>query len=154
MQAQRGSMNARSPLSVVLHPGEDALDVAWRRAIRDFSFMGFAIPASTMVGVNPLFTFMPEIWAEPDRFDPMRFPEEAQRARHRVAFVPFGGAHMWVCTFAYMQAKCFAAALPAESLRFASPGYNWQMWPIPKPRAWRGTKAGVMRCVVRVRSKG
>src|SRR5882757_8623282 len=33
-----------------------------RRAIRDFSFKGFAMPAGTMVGVNPLFTHhMPEI---------------------------------------------------------------------------------------------
>ena len=64
-----------------------------------------------MVGVNPLFTHhMPEIWPDPDRFDPMRFTEEAQRNRHRFAWVPFGGgAHMCLgLHFAYMQAKCFA----------------------------------------------
>src|SRR5437868_8385860 len=45
-----------------------------RRAIRDFIFKGYAIPAGTMVGVNPLFTHhMPDIWTEPDKFDPMRF---------------------------------------------------------------------------------
>src|ERR1700716_2223577 len=38
-----------------------------RRAIRDFSFKGYAIPAGTMVGINPLFSHhMPEIWADPD----------------------------------------------------------------------------------------
>jgi len=26
-----------------------------RRAIRDFTFKGYAIPAGTMIGVNPLF---------------------------------------------------------------------------------------------------
>ena len=82
-----------------------------RRAMRDFTFKGYAIPAGTMVGVNPLFTHhMPEIWPEPEKFDPMRFTEEAQRNRHRFAWVPFGGgAHMCLgLHFAYMQAKCFA----------------------------------------------
>src|SRR6185312_7493070 len=77
-----------------------------RRAVRDFSFMGFAIPAGTVVGVNPLFTHhMPAIWPEPDRFDPLRFTEQAVRGRHRFAFVPFGGgAHMCLgLHFAYMQ---------------------------------------------------
>ena len=82
-----------------------------RRAIRDFTFKGYAIPAGTMVGVNPLFTHhMPEIWPEPETFDPLRFTDEAQRNRHRFAWVPFGGgAHMCLgLHFAYMQAKCFA----------------------------------------------
>ena len=82
-----------------------------RRATRDFSFGGYQIPAGTLVGLNPLFTHhMPEIWPDPDAFDPMRFTDEAQRGRHRFAFVPFGGgAHMCLgLHFAYMQAKCFA----------------------------------------------
>ena len=79
-----------------------------RRAVRDFAFMGYAIPAGTMIGVNPLFTHhMPEFWPDPGTFDPMRFTEEAQRNRHRFAFVPFGGgAHMCLgLHFAYMQAN-------------------------------------------------
>src|SRR6202048_1227058 len=82
-----------------------------RRAIRDFSFKGYTIPAGAMVGVNPLFTHhMPDIWPDPEKFDPTRFTEEAQRNRHRFAWVPFGGgAHMCLgLHFAYMQAKCFA----------------------------------------------
>jgi cytochrome P450 len=52
-----------------------------RRATRDFTFKGYAIPAGTMTSVNPLFTHhMPEIWPDPDSFDPMRFTDEAQRA--------------------------------------------------------------------------
>src|SRR5215813_909687 len=43
-----------------------------RRAVRDFSFKGYHIPAGTLVGINPLFTHhMPEIWPDPERFDPM-----------------------------------------------------------------------------------
>ncbi len=110
-----------------------------RRAVRDFTFMGYAIPAGTMVGVNPLFTHhMPDIWIEPDTFDPTRFADEAQRNRHKFAFVPFGGgAHMCLgLHFAYMQAKCFARHFLQNLSVSLPPGYkpDWQMWPIPKPR--------------------
>src|SRR6195952_1657838 len=110
-----------------------------RRAIRDFTFKGYAIPAGTMVGINPLFTHhMAEIWPEPEKFDPMRFSDEAQRNRHRFAWVPFGGgAHMCLgLHFAYMQAKCFARHFLQNLSVAMDPGYtpDWQMWPIPKPR--------------------
>jgi len=110
-----------------------------RRATRDFSFMGYAIPAGTLVGINPLFTHhMPQIWPDPETFDPMRFTDEAQRARHRFAWVPFGGgAHMCLgLHFAYMQAKCFARHFLQNLSVSLEPGTtpDWQMWPIPKPR--------------------
>jgi cytochrome P450 len=110
-----------------------------RRATRDFSFGGYDIPAGTLVGVNPLFTHrMPEIWPDPDAFDPLRFTDEAQRGRHRFAFVPFGGgAHMCLgLHFAYMQAKCFARHF-LQNLSVSLPSGtspDWQMWPIPKPK--------------------
>jgi cytochrome P450 len=110
-----------------------------RRATRDFSFGGYAIPAGTLVGINPLFTHhMPAIWPDPEKFDPLRFTDEAQRARHRFAWVPFGGgAHMCLgLHFAYMQAKCFARHflqnLNVSLQSDAAP--DWQMWPIPKPK--------------------
>src|SRR5438445_6495560 len=110
-----------------------------RRAVRDFTFKGFAIPAGTLVGVNPLYTHhMPEIWPDPERFDPLRFSDEAQRNRHRFAWVPFGGgAHMCLgLHFAYMQAKTFARHFLQNLEVSLAPGYkaDWQMWPITKPR--------------------
>ncbi|SHI11535.1 cytochrome P450 [Bradyrhizobium erythrophlei] len=110
-----------------------------RRAVRDFTFKGYAIPAGTQLGINPVFTHhMPEIWPDPERFDPMRFTDDAQRGRHRFAWVPFGGgAHMCIgLHFAYMQAKCFARHFLQNLTVSMEPGYtsNWQMWPIPKPR--------------------
>jgi cytochrome P450 len=110
-----------------------------RRATRDFNFKGFAIPAGTQVGVNPVFTHhMPEIWPDPEKFDPMRFTDEAQRGRHRFAWVAFGGgAHMCIgLHFAYMQAKCFTRHFLQNLSVSLEPGTtpDWQMWPIPKPR--------------------
>jgi len=68
----------------------------------------------------------------------MRFTDEAQRGRHRFAWVAFGGgAHMCLgLHFAYMQAKCFARHFLQNLSVSLEPGYrpDWQMWPIPKPR--------------------
>lgn len=110
-----------------------------RRALRDFTFAGYAIPAGTSVGINPLFTHhMPEIWPEPDRFDPQRFTDAAQAGRHRYAFVPFGGgAHMCLgLNFAFMQAKCFMRHLLRNVRVSVAPGHEteWKMWPIPQPK--------------------
>ena len=110
-----------------------------RRATRDFSFGGYAIPAGTLVGINPLFTHhMPDIWPDPETFDPSRFTDEAQRGRHRFAWVPFGGgAHMCLgLHFAYMQAKCFTWHLLNNFRVAVEPGYraNWRLLPIPYPR--------------------
>jgi cytochrome P450 len=110
-----------------------------RRATREFSFKGFTIPAGTQVGINPVFTHhMPDIWPDPETFDPMRFTDEAQRGRHRFAWVPFGGgAHMCIgLHFAYMQAKCFTRHFLQNLSVSLEPGTtpDWQMWPIPKPR--------------------
>ncbi len=110
-----------------------------RRAMRDFTFKGFDIPAGTLVGMNPLFTHhMKEHWTDPESFDPLRFTDEATRARHRFAWVPFsGGAHMCLgLHFAYMQAKCFTFHFLRNLNVSVASGYvpDWQMWPIPKPK--------------------
>jgi cytochrome P450 len=110
-----------------------------RRAQREFEFGGHRIPAGTAVFGSVLFTHhMPEVWPEPERFDPTRFSEENSRGRHRFAYAPFGGgAHMCLgLHFAYMQAKCFAYHLLGASKIALPAGYRpkWQMIPIPKPR--------------------
>lgn len=110
-----------------------------RRAVKDFDFGGYHFKAGTYVGISPAFTHkMPEHWPEPDKFDPMRFTPELVKARHKYAWVPFGGgAHMCLgLHFAYMQMKILMwhmlrdhrIVLPAGS------GAAWQAWPIPKPR--------------------
>jgi cytochrome P450 len=110
-----------------------------RRAMRGFEFGGYRIPPGTRVNTSIIFTHhMPELWPEPERFDPLRFTEEQSRGRHRFAYAPFGGgAHMCLgLHFAYMQAKCFAYHLLTTSAMSTAPGYRpkWQMTPIPKPR--------------------
>jgi cytochrome P450 len=81
---------------------------------------------------------LPEIWPEPLKFDPLRFTDEAVRARHKYAWVPFGGgAHMCLgLHFANMQAKSFFYHLLMTTRVGLAHDYapRWQMWPIPRPR--------------------
>jgi cytochrome P450 len=47
--------------------------VLWRRAVRPFEFGGHDFPEGTITGVNPMLThLLPEIWEEPERYDPSR----------------------------------------------------------------------------------
>lgn len=110
-----------------------------RRALREFTFGGYRIPMGTHVGINTQYVHhMEEHWPEPEKFDPMRFTPEAVKARHKYAWVPFGGgAHMCLgLHFAYMQVKILLAQiLPRYEIAIAE-GYDpeWQAWPIPKPK--------------------
>ncbi len=110
-----------------------------RRALRDFEFKGYQIPAGTGVGISPQAVHLdPEHWPEPHKFDPLRFTPEANAKRHKYAWVPFGGgAHMCLgLHFAYMQVKLLMAQVLTRYRIEIEPGYapEWQPWPIPKPK--------------------
>jgi cytochrome P450 len=110
-----------------------------RRAQREFTFMNHVIPAGAHVGVNPMMTHrLPEVWPDPDRFDPTRFTPEASKGRHKYAWVPFGGGgHMCLgLHFAYMQAKAFFHHTLSNYRLVLPEGYeaDVQMFPIPKPK--------------------
>ncbi|KWV93658.1 cytochrome P450 [Erythrobacter sp. AP23] len=109
-----------------------------RRALRDFEYGGYRIPAGTPVGINIHWTHHSEdYWDEPEKFDPMRFTPEKVKARHKYAWVPFGGgAHMCLgLHFAYMQVKILMAQLlPRYRVELAGGDPDWQAWPIPKPK--------------------
>lgn len=110
-----------------------------RRALRDFEFGGYRIPAGTPVGISPAAVHAdPAHWPEPDRFDPLRFTPENVSGRHKYAWVPFGGgAHMCLgLHFAYMQVKLLVSHILTryEVAMQPGPAPSWQAWPIPKPR--------------------
>ncbi|MCD2316482.1 cytochrome P450 [Sphingomonas sp. IC-11] len=110
-----------------------------RRALREFTFGGYRIPAGTFVGVNTAYTHhMAEYWPDPERFDPTRFSPEASKGRHRFAWVPFGGgAHMCIgLHFATMQIRILIAHLLSRYRIELAPGAgaDWQIFPIPRPK--------------------
>ncbi|MDJ0642887.1 MAG: cytochrome P450 [Erythrobacter sp.] len=110
-----------------------------RRALRAFEFGGYRIPAGQPCGINIYWTHhSDEYWDNPFTFDPMRFTPDKVKARHKYAWVPFGGgAHMCLgLHFAYMQVKILLAQL-LQRYRIEVPeGYapDWQPWPIPQPK--------------------
>ncbi len=67
--------------------------VLMRTAVRDTQVLGHHVPAGTTLMLMPLATQrMPEVWDDPDVFDPSRFAPggEAERV-HPYAWAPFGG---------------------------------------------------------------
>ncbi|WP_055602391.1 cytochrome P450 [Streptomyces aureus] len=69
-----------------------AAPVIGRRAVAATRIGGVAIPAGADVIVAPWVTHRhPDYWEDAERFDPDRFTPEAEAARPRYAWFPFGG---------------------------------------------------------------
>lgn len=63
-----------------------------RRAVEETEIDGHVIPAGADVLITPWVTHRhPAHWTDPDRFDPDRFTPDQETARHRYAWLPFGG---------------------------------------------------------------
>ena len=62
-----------------------------RRAVAEDVLGGFRIPAESTVVISPWVTHRhPDLWDEPERFDPGRFCEERSTGRPPLAYIPFG----------------------------------------------------------------
>jgi cytochrome P450 len=117
-----------------------ASPVLWRRAVKPFQFGGHDFPAGTFTGVNPMLThLLPEIWTDPESYDPERFSPDRARGRHRFAFVPFGGgAHGCLgANAAYLQIRALLRALLEghELVLADSRPPRWNHWPNCRPRS-------------------
>lgn len=120
-----------------LHPPAPIL---MRTALRECEFYGFHIPANTMLSVGPgVSHFLEEFWAEPKKYDPLRFsPERAEDKSHPYAFAPFGGgAHTCIgMHFAAIEAKAILYQMLLNHSWQTPEGYDpkFKMTPIPKPK--------------------
>jgi cytochrome P450 len=53
---------------------------------------GYQLPPGADLFVSPWVTHRhPQVWEQPQRFDPDRFTPEREQQRHRYAYLPFGG---------------------------------------------------------------
>jgi sterol 14alpha-demethylase len=73
-----------------MHPSADML---LRTAEDDIEVDGYTIPAGWIVIVSAGTAHrLPDVFAEPDRYDPLRFaPDREEDRRHRFAMIGFGG---------------------------------------------------------------
>jgi cytochrome P450 len=64
-----------------------------RRTVKDTEVLGFHVPKDRYVAVMlHLSHHLPELWSDPERFDPERFAEHRREDKaHRHAWDPFGG---------------------------------------------------------------
>jgi len=86
-----------------------------------FEFKGMVIPKGMSIAANMfLIQRDPELWPEPEKFDPERFTKENCAGRHVFAFFPFSAGPR-ICigkNFFYMEAKILLVTLKlAQSLR-------------------------------------
>ncbi|MDJ0380218.1 cytochrome P450 [Streptomyces sp. G-G2] len=69
-----------------------AAPVIGRQAVAASEVGGHTVPAGATVILAPWVTHRhPDYWPDPERFDPDRFTPEAEAARPRYAWFPFGG---------------------------------------------------------------
>ena len=111
-----------------LHP---AVSGAPRRVVKAFEFDGYHVPEGAIVWYSTIFTHrMPEVFADPDVFDPDRFaPPRSEDVRTPFGLVGFGGGPR-ACIgrgFARMEMKAIVAAILS--------GYRWRVESDPDVRA-------------------
>jgi len=95
-----------------LHP---PLIMLMRTILRDFEYGGFRLPAGWLALVSPAVSHrIPEIFRDPDRYDPDRFgPGREEDRQSPYALIGFGGGrHRCIGqTFAYQQVKVIWSVL-------------------------------------------
>ncbi|MEU9111750.1 cytochrome P450 [Streptomyces sp. NPDC048483] len=89
-----GSAQRGQAIQALIHETLRFYPSAWilpRHATEDDTLVGYAIEAGTDILICPYLTHRdPELWPEPERFDPRRFTTPDGRPTHPGAYLPFG----------------------------------------------------------------
>ena len=110
---------------------------AWvgpRRSIEDFELCGVRVPGGVPVNyVSWASHRLPDVWSEPDRFDPQRFAPGRREAIPRGAYVPFGDGSRKCIGMRFGQAEIAVIARALlERFRFAPvPGHTVSIRQMP-----------------------
>ncbi|GAA4383405.1 cytochrome P450 [Tsukamurella soli] len=63
-----------------------------RAAVADTHMVGHFVPKGTfVVTLTEANHHLPDVWQDPDTFDPLRFSPEREAPAHRMAWMPYGG---------------------------------------------------------------
>jgi cytochrome P450 len=97
-----------------------------RTALAEDRIGGVRIPAGSLMSISPYVTHRnPNLWPQPERFDPERFAPAAVARRHRFAYLPFGGGPR-VCignSFAITEAQVIMASIAQRYRLRLAPGH-------------------------------
>jgi cytochrome P450 len=109
---------------------------AWaigRRAMESFEAREFTVPANSVVLMSQYVMHRDErFFPDPERFDPERWTPEAQAARPKFAYFPFGGGNR-VCIgeqFAWMEGVLLIATLAQRWKMRLVPGHPIELKPL------------------------
>jgi cytochrome P450 len=120
--------------------------VSSRQAIDAVSLGGYELPPLSLVFFSPYSTHRrPDLWPDPERFIPERFTPEAEEARPRYAYLPFGGGPR-VCIgnhFAMMEGQLILAAVAQKARLTLVPGHPVVPKAMPTVRPAHGLKMTV-----------
>src|SRR5262245_53251537 len=98
-----------------------------RTAIGEDRIGGVRIPPRASISISIYMTHRnPNLWPEPERFDPERFAPAAVAQRHRFAYLPFGGGPR-ICIgngFAIAEAQVILAAIAQRYRVRLAPGHT------------------------------
>jgi cytochrome P450 len=110
---------------------------AWigpRRNIEAFDFAGHHVPADTYVAYSSWASHrLPEVFPDPDRFDPERFTRERKAALPHGAYVPFGAGRR-ICIgkrFGQTEVKLVTTMILQRFRLSLAPGYELQIRDMP-----------------------
>ena len=115
---------------------------AWvgpRRAVESFELAGVPVPAGALVNYCSWASHrLPEVFPDPDRFDPTRFTPERKAALPKGAYVPFGGGSR-TCIgmrFGQLEIKTMATLVLQRFRLELAPDYDLsiRMMPTLSPR--------------------
>lgn len=109
---------------------------AWnfgRQAQEDVEIGDYLLPKESGVLIASYVVHRhPDYWDEPERFIPERFRPEAEHARHKYAYFPFGGGPR-ICignSFAMMEAKIILASFVQRYRLHLVPGHSAEPEPL------------------------
>lgn len=91
---EEGSEERRRAIQALVHETLRLYPSAWllpRHAAEDDTLVGHTVEAGTDILVCPYLTHRdPQLWPDPERFDPQRFLTPGSRPTHPGAYLPFG----------------------------------------------------------------
>jgi cytochrome P450 len=124
---------------------------AWaigRRAMEPFEARGYRIPKRSVVLMSQYIVHrLPRYFPSPERFDPERWTPEAQAARPKFSYFPFGGGAR-VCIgeqFAWMEGILLVAALARKWRMRLVPGHPVEVQPLITLRPRHGMRMTLER---------